>query len=316
MIVAGSIASAVALAAACGIDVRGSSGGAAGSDAASGDATIDADGLVDGEAPALGDADIGDAGVGVPFDAGLADAACDATTLDDPLTGIDATKWLVTSQGNPGRPAPVRAGNGGSARNIISMIADHYNSARGGLWLANAVPTRALDVQFRAAADCGSWLGDGCADGFTAVWLDASSVPAGGIATAVNAAGNGSTLGVPNNLGGGGFAIDLFQNSNLNDPPSPALEVLAIRSTQAPASYPWVVQGVSSYAYGNAYVHTYDLHLRNAQLTVSVDGKPVMANVAVPATTQSVFGFTAATGGQNGVFYVWDFHAAFFACDP
>jgi hypothetical protein len=297
---------AIAVIVACGVDVVGIAPAA---DASGG-------GPDDGAPPGEGGAEViggddGGIGVGVPFDAGVADASCDATLLDDPLSTIDSKKWLVTHANDDAWPKIETIQlSGGSMRDVVSLIEPSQNGARGAIWLATPVPTQALDVQFQYAALCGTGTFDGCADGMAAVWLgDTASVP---MATA--GASNGSSFGVPPALGGAGLAVDLFQNSNLGDPSVPALEVLALDGTKTPASYRWVAQGASDPTYGNGHVRTVRLHLRGAQLTVSVDGSPAFMNVAVPSVSSSAFGFTAATGGQNGLFYVWDFHAAFYTC--
>jgi hypothetical protein len=295
----------IAVAVACGVDVvgigpdMGASSGGPGDGAAPGEGGVEVIG-----------GDDGGIGVGVPFDAGVADAACDATLLDDPLSTI-GSKWLVTHASDDAWPKIETIQlSGGSSRDVVSLIEPSQNGARGAIWLATPVPTQALDVQFQYAALCGTGTFDGCADGLAAVWLgDTTSVP-----MATTGASNGSSFGVPPGLGGAGLAVDLFQNGNLGDPSVPALEVLALDGTKTPASYHWVAQGASDPNYGNGHVRTVRLHLRGAQLTVSVDGSPAFTNVAVPSVSSSAFGFTAATGGQNGLFYVWDFHAAFYTC--
>ncbi|HEY8074394.1 MAG TPA: hypothetical protein VIF62_09795 [Labilithrix sp.] len=253
-----------------------------------------------------------DAAVGVPFDAGAFDASCDATTIDDPLTSLGPA-WLVSSDNNPSHPAVVQLQAGSKKFDAISLVAQDQDSARGAIWLASPVPTQALDVQFQYAAGCGNtgWFSSSCADGFAAVWVGDNAT---NVATTIAGATSGASFGVPPGQNGAGVAVDIYQNSSLGDPGTPALELLAIDGTKTPGSYKWAVQGQSGDGYGNYSIRTVNLHLRSGALSVSVDGKPVFTNVAVHPTQTSAFGFTAATGGENGRFYAWDFHAAFFAC--
>ncbi len=297
---------------ACGLGVTGSL--AIGADASAPDADLREGGATDdggGSVVVVGGD--GDASVGIPFDAGAFDAACDATTIDDPLSSLGPA-WLVTSDNNPTHPQVVELNVGSKKVNVVELVAYDQNGARGAIWLATPVPTQALDVQFTYAAGCGPsgfWGGSNCADGLAAVWLgdDAKSV-----ASTIANPTTGSTLGIPPAQNGAGVAVDLYQNSSIGDPSTPALELLAIDGTKAPGTYGWVLQGASGDGFGNYYVHTVNLHLRSAELTVSVDGKARFSNVAVHATQNSAFGLTAATGGENGRFFAWDFHGAFFAC--
>jgi hypothetical protein len=285
-----------ALAFACGIDVRGAAG------APSADATVDA-----GEAGTEGHVvdPGGDSDASVGF---AGDASCAPTKIDDPLTTIDS-KWIVQEKNNSNRPAVISSGDS----KIVSMIGGDRDDARGALFLANPVPTRAFDVQFKFAVDCGLYWWSGCADGMAAVWLDVSALGGGALAGAVANAGTGSTFGIPNGLTGAGVGIDIHQNPG--DPSTPAIEILSIDGTRALGSYPWIVKSTSD-KYDGAVAHTMRLSLRAGLLTATLDGKPLVSGVATTPTTSSAFGFTAATGGENGVFYVWDFHAAFFSCDP
>jgi hypothetical protein len=313
VIIGAFVVALIAIAVACGLDVTGGTGDATGGDAQPGseaslpDARTNDDG---GTPKVVFDADIGDAGVGVPFDAGLDDAQCDAATFDDPLTGIDS-KWLLSANtNNPGHPTVILADfGGGKERNIVSMAIDHGGDARGGLWLTTPEAMRAFDVQFAAAVACQ----DGCGDGLAAVWLDTSG-SGGTLKSIVDNASVSQGLGIPNGVPGIAFAVDIYQNGGLGDPPAPAIELLEL-SNKAAGTYPWVKQSQSNSSFGDSIVHTYTFRLRKGQLTLNVDGKSALSEtVTTPAT--GAFGFTAATGGGTGTFYVWDFHAAFFACDP
>jgi hypothetical protein len=296
------VALATVISVACGIDVTGASAGP--TDDAGAESGADArsgapEGLVGG-----GDSD------SVGFDAGVADAACTPTTIDDPLQAIDGTRWISQETNNNGRPTPVQA----NPNKIISFIGSDRSGARGALWLVNAVPTQALDVQFRFAVDCGPYIWSGCADGLAVAWLEVGGLGPGALAPALGNAGTGNGFGIPTGLAGAAVSVDIYTNSG--DPQTPALEILDVDGVRTPGGYPWIVQSSSNDDYGGSNAHTMRLHLRKGLLTASVDGKDVLTDVAVRPTKQSGFGFTAATGGDNGVFYVWDFHAAFFDCDP
>lgn len=286
---------------ACGIDVRGVAPAAdGGASDGGGEAGTEGRVVTDG----------GDGQDTVGFDAGVADAACTPTLIDDSLGAIDPNKWIVQETNNSDRPAPIQSGS----RKIVSMIGGDRDSARGALFLAKAVPTKAFDVQFRFAVDCSTnWFNGGCADGMAVSWTDVSALAGGSLASAIANAGNGQGFGIPNALAGGAVGIDIYRNAS--DPDTPAIEILALDGKRTPGTYPWIVQSASG-NYGGAYAHTMLLHFRGGLLTVSVDNKPLLSNVAVPATSTSAFGFSAGTGGENGVFYVWEVHAAFYGCDP
>jgi hypothetical protein len=264
--------------------------------------------------PGLADGDVPEATT-IPFDAGEVDvdAGCNTVAIDDPLSSISASRWLVTSSGNPGLPAPVSTNVG----DIVKLVTTRDGS-RGALWLTNPVPLQAFDVQFTVFGDCGSYdiFDPSCADGFVAAWLDTSG--AGDLGAALDNAGTGSSFGIPSGLSGGGVAIDLHQNGfPISDPYTPSLEALAIDGSMAPATYDWS-KSTAQHTRLAGYTHTIGLRLRGTALTVSYDGQPAYggAPVTVPATPSGTFGFTAATGGENAVFYVWDFHAVFYDCLP
>jgi hypothetical protein len=266
----------------------------------------------DGASPGLPDGDVPEATT-IPFDAGEVDAGCNTVTIDDPLSSISPSRWLVTSNGNnAGLPAVV----GTTAGDIVKLVTTRGGS-RGGLWLANPVPLAAFDVQFTVYGACEStdWWDYSCADGLAAAWLDTTGVSSG-LGAALGNAGSGSTLGIPTGLSGAGIAIDYFQNAApLSDPFVPSLETIAIDGTKPPATYDWT-KAAAQHTHLSGYTHTIGLRLRGTTLSVSYDGAPAYAPVTVPATPSGTFGFTAATGGESAVFYVWDFHAVFYDCVP
>jgi hypothetical protein len=259
----------------------------------------------------LPDADLTEAGV-FPFDAGVVDAACTPILIDDPLSSINPALWTITSAGNPGHPSVVV----NSSLDFVSLVNAHDDGARGGIWLTTTQPTTAFDVQFQLFVACGSHWFDGCGDGFAAAWLDGASILPGGLAPAVNNARDHETFGIPRGMNGNALALDIYTNDSIGDPGTPALEVISVNGALEPATYPWVR---ASLGYGALTGHPHVLHLqvRKGLLTVLVDGLATsLTDITVQPVQTSVFGLTAATGGENGVFYVWDFHAAFFPCDP
>lgn len=280
----------VIAAAGCGLGVEGE---AAVSEGTPPDATTSAP---DGAAAVDAD-DAGDASAD-------ADAGCSPTIASDPLTTLDANKWVVVANAeNAGYPQITTPG-GAAPGSWLELVHD-VDFAKGGVWWRQKLATRAFDVSFAVYVACGSKCGDGVAF----AWVDAPTTD--GLADG----DNGAVVGMPKNVAGGAAELDFFQNDELGDGPAPSVSVLGLEASKSPGTYAWVVaSSPKDDALENA-VHTISLRLRAGVVHASVDGKEVTSG-AVASGFAGYAGFTAANGGFNGRVFVRDFSAKTYACDP
>jgi hypothetical protein len=261
-----------------------------------------------------------DAGT-APLDAGTSNATGDVAapeaappcaptlTFTDPLSTIDATRWLtIKDSSNGDHPKVVMMGSESPlSGSVVSLLSPNDNSSRGGIWLAMPVPTRALDVKLSLQIVCTD--PNNCADGFAIAWLDSSDK------SVLDTAASGRTFGIPPGVDGGAMSLDLWKNSETTDPDVPYVGVLAIDGSKNLGYYPWnVMASPKTPSLVNA-LHTIALRLRAGALTVSVDDVTA-ASGAVPSGFSGLFGITAGTGGANAVFLVRDVTASFYDCDP
>jgi hypothetical protein len=181
-------------------------------------------------------------------------------------------------------------------------------SARSSIWFATPVPLAAFDVRFELLVTCSS---QDCADGLAFVWLDTSSVDA---AFGVEA-DQGSSFGIPWRVGGAAVAVDLFQNTSpMNDPLTPALELLALDPASTPTAFPWVVGSAPAPALRSGAWTEMAISVRGAQ--VSVQYGPTVAKAGLPPVARGVFGITGATGTSAAGFNVRNLRGSFASCPP
>jgi hypothetical protein len=310
---------------ACGLGVTGGGTGGAAPDAAGGSDTGANTGPAgdasssppDAAAPTgpQGDEDGGQIPVLPTSDGGDADGGgkCITGSIAEPFKSFDTKKtWFVTTTNDQSDPQwlPYNGAKGGYMRLIPGM-----NSAVGGIWLQNPMPTASFDVTFHFQIDCysaGFPPTYECADGMSLVWFP-SNTPA----DTLGSGGTGSTLGIPPGVSGGAIALDLFQDGNTGDPPAPYVGALAIDGTQVPGNYAWGAAHSGQLGYADSHLHELEAKLVGGMLTVTLDGNTVVTQSPPPATwniPQATFGIVAATGGDNAYFFVTDFYGAFSSC--
>lgn len=243
-----------------------------------------------------------------PGDAGDAsidaDAGCSPTVSADPLTTLDPAKWVVVANtDNAGYPQVTTPG--GAAPGAWVELVHDVDFAKGGIWWAQKLATRAFDVSFAVYVECGAK----CGDGIAFAWVDAPS------AADLANGDNGAVLGIPKQVAGAAVELDLFQNDELGDGPAPSMRVLRLDATKSPGTYAWVVASSPKDDALKGAVHTIALRLRAGVVHVSVDAKEVTSG-AVASGFSGYAGLTAANGGFNGRVFVRDFSAKTYACDP
>ncbi len=255
--------------------------------------------------------DAGDAGASL--DAGGKVTAADtgptcvaALQITDALTTIDGTRWqIVKDSSNGDHPKAVTGGESPLAGTVVSLVTPMAGNSRGGLWLQAPVPTRAFDVKLSVYVACGGT----CGDGLAFVWADTTD------RTLLDMAASGRALGVPPKADGGALLLDLHQNAETADPPTPNLEIIQIDGTKAPGSYAWIKGNTPKTDMLLAKEHTLGLRLRKGTLEVQVDGV-IATSAPTSAGFSAIFGVTASTGADTALFLIRDFSGTFYDCDP
>jgi hypothetical protein len=225
--------------------------------------------------------------------------------ITDPLTTIDTTRWQVVKDGSNGdHPKVVTGGESPLTGAVLSLVLPGSGNSRGGVWLMAPVPTRAFDVKLSTYVQCGG----ACADGLVIVWASTTD------RTLLDTAPSGRALGIPAKSNGGALLLDLYQNVESSDPPTPNLSVLQLDGTKNPGDYAWSKASTPKTDSLLGTEHTLELRLRKGMLEVKVDGATV-ANAPTGSGFPALFGVTAATGADKALFLIRNFSGAFYDCD-
>ena len=256
-------------------------------------------------------------------DASIPDAGADGTTvlcsagMTDPLTSV-SSMWTVGPGGSSGLPAAatcltmsedagdLEAGvDGGSAGCVQVINGQAY--VEDTLFWGTPLPMDAFDLSLTFTAQCNTM----CGDGMAMLWLDSTTFSALGPYMA------GGNLGIPDMVGGYGVALDMFQNPPpINDPTTPAWELLGLSASMSPGNYDWHLASLPAATdmTGGVTVHTVVASLRNGTLTLTLDG----ATLSSPVTTfhTGVFGFAGATGSSTATITISQLSASFYSTNP
>lgn len=233
-------------------------------------------------------------------------ACLPAVQITDPFTTLDNTRWQAVKDGSNGdHPKVVTGGESPLTGAVLSLVTPGAGTSRGGVWLLAAVPTRAFDVKLSTYVKCGGT----CGDGLAIVWADTAD------RTLLDAAASGRGFGIPAKANGGALALDLYQNAESSDPPTPNLSVLQLDATKNPGDYAWSKASTPKTDSLLGTEHTLELKLRKGMLEVKVDGATV-ANAPTGSGFPALFGVTAATGSSTALFLIRSFSGAFYDCDP
>lgn len=228
---------------------------------------------------------------------------CTPTVVDDAFTDLDTLKWYSTTN-DPGYPAVLSPPLKGPS--MAALLAPNQNDRRGGLWLARPVPMLAFDVKFNYLVACPD--SGACGDGIAAVWLDTTKE------SDLHDASLGDTLGVPRGQGVA-VTVSLFLTNASTSTDEilvpPSLSVVAFTADQGPPHGKVSTLPIPELV---GQRRTVKLRYRDGELSVSDGEKELRANVVPPDL--GFFGFTAATGGASGSFYVSSFRGEFYSCEP
>jgi hypothetical protein len=233
------------------------------------------------------------------------DAGCVPVVVDDPLTTLDTTRWLTSSE-QVDYPTPKDPGIGTT---MVAINPVMQPSQRAGLWLRQPVPTTAFDVSFDYLLACTD--GQYCADGMAAAWVDTND------AGTLSNGGGGKALGIPK-LSGGAAAIKLDVKLSAPDLAEDTFPSVMVHAMDAGPSdkTPTKVQRLDTLV---GELRTVTLRLRKGQLTVSTSNDAGDAITVVGPTRSGFvgyFGFSAATGSHYDAAYVGSFHGKFYSCEP
>lgn len=229
-----------------------------------------------------------------------------AVSFTDALSTIDTTRWQLVKDGSNGdHPKVVTGGESPIAGPVLSLLTPGAGTSRGGIWLTKPVPTHAFDLEVSTYVQCGGT----CGDGLAIVWASTTD------RTQLDAAASGRGFGVPPKSGGGGLALDLYQNAETGDPPTPNLSIVSFDATKNPGDYPWVKASTPKTPSLLGAEHVLALRLRKGNLEVKLDGGAVLSG-ATGSDFPALFGITAATGSSTALFLVRSVTARFYDCDP
>jgi hypothetical protein len=250
-----------------------------------------------------------DASPDAPGNDGATDAdakpPCPSVTFTHALSVLDAGAdggWIIMHDSSNGDHPKIDPSPEGAAVSLIGA-----GSSVGGIYRPPA-PLKAFDLSFRYIVQCPSGL-TSCADGISAIWLEATDAGAG----ALYAPASGATLGVPPSMRGSAFSLDTYQDPAPADPAIPSFSILAIDPTKAPGSYDWHTTKGSADA-GFVGAHDVTLTVRKGSLTAKLDGATVLTG-PVATDFEGWMGVVASSGGTMGLFFVRNFSMTLYGCD-
>ena len=204
-------------------------------------------------------------------------AGSDGSTATIALRGTGARAKVLPDPSAGGWTVNGTAAISGSA---LQLTASDATFAAGSAFFPTAVPSGYLDVSFDAAIG-----GGGGADGLTLALAD----PAGTTPTSVGLSGSG--LGW-SGINGVAVALDTFANGT--DPSNNFVGVATGVDPANPANLTWkaTATGVPDLRAATRHIQ---VHVALGQLTVSVDGVPVITT-AVTLSPTTLIGFTGGSG--------------------
>lgn len=218
----------------------------------------------------------------------IVDAAPDVSSPID--TGIDTTPPACTAlPTNETFPAAIGAEwtvlGAAVAANPGVHVTPSAGSLAGALWWSNAATFDRFDITFSYSitTDPAS-TASGPGDGMTFAWVSSATVPALGP--------TGGALAVMG-LTGFAVAVDVYQNAEFTDPPTPTI---AIKNT---ADMTNITSTAANMTLIDGNVHAVRVKLANGSVTVLLDGAEVIGATALPgyAPYSGFWGFGAGTGG-------------------
>lgn len=270
-----------ALAAACGLQVKGK--------AAPEDVTGD---VADSSTSVVEAGDDASADAALPCVVSIEDDFANQT--------LDPGKWFSTKNAaNDSFPKPVFLPGP-----LLALVKESTNDARGAVWFARTLPFHAIDVVLDVQTVCSQ-----CGDGLTIAWLAPAT------AAELDDADTAETLAVPRKLPGGAVTLDLYRNVDTGEGDTPNLSVLDIDGVGEPGTYDWTVASTpQNFALRNER-HALQLNVRDKQVFVRLDGVLVVQAVMSNLPAEGTFGFIGTTGGFTAGLFVGALRAKFYRCD-